>query len=58
MIKLDKEGKLRLSEADVTKQVRGFLEAEGWRGVRMNVGGSYSATAVTALLTAICFHPL
>lgn len=38
-IKLDKEGKLRLSEADVTEQVCQFLGAEGWRGYRMNVGG-------------------
>ncbi len=43
-LKLDKHGKLRLSEADVTRQVCDFLEAEGWRGVRMNVGGmSYRA---------------
>lgn len=37
-IKLDRSGKLRLSEADVTQQVCDFLAAEGWRGVRMNVG--------------------
>lgn len=33
-----KTGKLRLSEADVTQQVCDFMAAEGWRGVRMNVG--------------------
>lgn len=44
-LKLDKTGKLRLSEADVTKQVCDFLAVEGWRGVRMNVGGiSYTPT--------------
>lgn len=38
-LKLDKKtGKLRLSEADVTRQVCDFLALEGWRGVRMNVG--------------------
>ena len=37
-LKLDKHGKPRLSEADVTRQVCDFMAAEGWRGVRMNVG--------------------
>lgn len=39
-LKLDKKGKPRLSEADVTKQVCDFLSYEGWRSVRMNVGGA------------------
>lgn len=28
----------KLSEADVTAQVKGFLEARGWRAIRMNRG--------------------
>ena len=50
VLKLDKTGKLRLSEADVTKQVCDFMAAEGWRHIRHNVGGAYSSQAVTALL--------
>lgn len=49
-IKIDKKGKLRLSEADVTEQVCDFMVAEGWRHIRHNVGGAYSSQAVTALL--------
>lgn len=49
-LKLDKEGNLRLSEADVTKQVCDFMAAEGWRGVRMNVG------AFRKLVSSECFH--
>lgn len=37
-IKIDKKGRLRLSEADVTRQVCDFMAAEGWRGFRKNVG--------------------
>ena len=36
--KIGRDGKLRLSEADVTRQVCDFLQSECWRGVRMNVG--------------------
>ena len=39
-IKTDSAGKIKLSEADVSRQVCDFLAAEGWRGVRMNVGTS------------------
>ena len=38
-LKLDKKGKPKLSEADVTRQVCDFMAAEGWRGERRNVGG-------------------
>jgi len=33
-MKLDANGNLRLLEADVTNQVRGFLEARAWRIIR------------------------
>ena len=37
-IKLDKKGKLRLTEEDVTRQACDFMAAAGWRGFRKNVG--------------------
>jgi hypothetical protein len=44
-IKLDAKGGLRLSEADVTVQIRGFLESKGWRIIRFQrtvVPGQFS----------------
>lgn len=37
-LKLDKRGKLRLSEADVTKQCIDWLQAHGWTAIRRHVG--------------------
>lgn len=37
-LKLDKRGKLRLTEADVTRQCIDFLRAERWMCIRQHVG--------------------
>ncbi len=37
-LKLDRKGKLKLSEADVVEQVCGFLVAHGWRIYRTGYG--------------------
>lgn len=44
-MKIDANGKLKLSEADVTLQIRGFLEAKNWRIIRFQrtvVPGQFS----------------
>jgi hypothetical protein len=44
-MKLDAKGKFKLSEADVTAQVRGYLEHRGWRIIRFQrtvVPGQFS----------------
>ncbi len=53
--KIGKTGKPRLSEADVTKQVRDMLTAEGWRGHRANRHSHLSPVAVP-LITELGRH--
>jgi hypothetical protein len=37
-LRLDKDGKLKLSEADVIRQIEDFLDAHGWRVFVMGYG--------------------
>lgn len=37
-LKLDRAGKLKLSEADVVRQVTDYLEIRGWRGLKQGYG--------------------
>jgi len=44
--KLDRAGKLKLSEADVARQVTDFLEFRGWRGLKTGYGEIHRDGAV------------